>query len=76
MLGNMSTPMTNVSSSNVAQIGHDSDQDKLLVLFNNGSLYSYSNVSKNEFDNLLGAASVGGHLARHIKGVKPFSRIS
>ena len=67
--------MIDVNSSNIAQVGYDSDANVVYVRFHNNSLYIYKGVSRMEFDGLLNAPSVGSYLHRNFKGVYAYERI-
>lgn len=60
---------TFVESSNIMSIGYDEDSQTLEIEFNNGSIYQYFDVSKAEFDTLMGAESHGKYFNSNIKGV-------
>lgn len=64
-----------VSSSNVASLGYDEQNQIAYVRFLNDSLYIYKGVPQHEFDNLLNAPSVGSYLHRNFKNVYPYERI-
>ena len=66
---------TPVVSSNVASVGYDEDSLTLEIEFKNGTIYQYFDVSKNIYDGLIGADSVGGYLASHIKGKYRYSKV-
>jgi hypothetical protein len=58
-----------VNSSNVASVGHEGDT--LQVTFKHGGTYEYSGVTKDAFNKLVNASSIGKHLnAMGIKGTK------
>jgi hypothetical protein len=63
-----------VSSTNVAAVGYDTDDQTVYVQFVNGSTYAYKGVPEHEFENLRGAASVGAYLNRNFKNVYPYER--
>ena len=67
--------MIQVSSSNVAAIGYDSDSETLQIEFNNGTTYQYFDVPEEVFEGLRDAGSVGGYLAAHIKGRYRYSKV-
>lgn len=71
----MSPKMQSVSSSNVAELGYDSENQIVYVRFLNGSLYIYKNVPQNEFDGLLNAPSIGSYFNRNYKNFYPYERI-
>jgi hypothetical protein len=53
--------LTPVSSSTIAAIGHDND--KMQVEFKSGNIYEYSGISKNLYDSIINAESVGKRFA-------------
>lgn len=63
-----------VSSSNIASIGYDESTSTLEIEFNNGSIYHYFDVPKNEYDGIVNAESRGKYLAANIKGRYRYSR--
>lgn len=60
--------MIPVTSSNVKEVGYIESTETLLVRFNGGTLYRYTEVSKHVFDELLIAASIGSFISQKIKG--------
>ena len=69
----MSIPeMHPVSSSNIAAVGYDVENQWVYVQFLNSSLYAYKGVAQHEFENLRTAASVGSYLNRNFKNVYPY----
>lgn len=64
-----------VSSSNVAEVGYDVNNQTVYVRFLNQSMYIYKGVPENEFENLKNAPSVGSYLHRNFKNVYPYERI-
>lgn len=67
--------MIPVSSSNVSALGFDDTEQIVYVEFMNGSIYIYKGVSKNEFEGLLNAPSIGSYLHRNFKNFFPYERI-
>jgi hypothetical protein len=67
--------MTPVSSSNVAELGYDSDNQVVYVRFLDNRLYIYKGVSQVEYDGLLNAPSIGSYLHRNFKNVYAYERI-
>ncbi len=73
----MSIPeMHPVSSSNIAAVGYDVDNQIVYVQFLNGSIYAYKGVNEHEFENLRTAASVGSYLNRSFKNVYPYEKVA
>jgi hypothetical protein len=64
-----------VSSSNVAAIGYDENNQVLYVRFMNNMLYIYKGVPVSEYNGLQNAPSVGSYLHRNIKSFYPYERI-
>ncbi len=60
-----------VSSSNVVSVGYEVDGSTLEIEFHSGGIYQYYGVPEYVHQELLGAASIGGYFARHIKNVYP-----
>lgn len=58
--------MTPVSSSNIAAIGYDENQNTLIIEFNNGRAYEYYGVSQYVFDEFLNAGSKGQYANQNI----------
>jgi hypothetical protein len=67
--------MQPVSSSNVAAVGYDSEEQATYVDFLSGSTYVYKGVPEHEFENLKTASSVGSYLNRNFKNVYPYERV-
>lgn len=64
-----------VNSSTVAEVGHDEPSRILEVLFRNGTLYQYFDVPEREYQELIGASSVGQYLNAQIKGKYRYARV-
>lgn len=58
---------TNVSSSNIASIGYDSDRRVLEVEFLNRSVYQYFSVPEYLYNGLMRADSHGSYFDYYIK---------
>lgn len=72
----MSQPeMLPVSSSNIASIGYDVENQEVYVQFLNGTIYTYKGVPQHEFENLRDAPSLGSYLHRNYKNIYPYERI-
>lgn len=65
---------TPVSSSTIASIGYDSTSQTLEIEFINGHIYQYFDVPESYYLGIIGDASPGGYLSRHIKGVFRYAR--
>lgn len=66
--------MTYVDSSNIEQVGYDSDTMELHVVFKDGALYVYTDVPVQIFEELLVAPSKGSFLNREVKGVYNYDK--
>jgi hypothetical protein len=72
----MSIPeMHAVSSSNIAAVGYNTENQWVYVQFLDSSMYAYKGVSQHEFENLRFAPSVGSYLNRNFKNVYPYERM-
>jgi hypothetical protein len=65
--GETTVERTPVSSSNIASIGYDEDNQILEIEFNDGSVYQYSGVPSSEHDGIMNADSKGKYLHANIK---------
>lgn len=71
----MMPDMISVSSSNVAELGYDIENQIVYIRFLNHTLYIYKGVPEPEFEKLKNAPSVGSYLHRNFKNVYPYERI-
>lgn len=67
---------TPVASSNIAAVAYHVTASQLEVEFKSGDVYTYENVTGEEFDALMGAESIGRHLNQYIKPTKPAKHIA
>jgi hypothetical protein len=67
--------MVEVESSNVVSIGYDKRAEELFVEFKGGAIYMYSDVPKEEFDNLMKSESVGNYIRLYIQDSFFYERI-
>lgn len=65
----------NVKSSQVKSVAYDAKTNTLEVVFASGGAYTYAGVSPVEHAKLMGAKSIGSHLAQRIKGKYEFSKV-
>lgn len=66
--------MQHVSSSNIAAVGYDAENQMVYVQFLDGSTYAYKGVPEHEYENLRTAPSIGSYLNRNYKNVYPYER--
>lgn len=66
---------TQVSSSNVLEVGYDPQTSTLEVMFHGGNVYQYFDVPEHHYHGLISADSVGGYLNNNIKGVFRYARL-
>lgn len=64
-----------VSSSNLAAIGYDAENEILEVEFNHGGIYQYDGVPANVHEKLMNASSHGTYFSAHIRNVYPTRKI-
>lgn len=63
----MIIPLKDVTSSQIAQIGHDPETQTLAILLRSGGLYYYDNFTAADFIEFASSPSLGSHFYRHIK---------
>ncbi|MFC4221772.1 KTSC domain-containing protein [Flagellimonas marina] len=56
-----------VSSSNLASIGYDADNEILEIEFKNGGVYQYFGVPEGVYDELMDAPSHGVYFSANIR---------
>jgi hypothetical protein len=66
---------TEVVSSQIKSLEYDTETNTLIVTFNQGKQYEYSDVSAEEFRKLVEAESIGRHFNLYFKGVYPYKQI-
>jgi hypothetical protein len=64
-----------VQSTNVAEVGYDSETMTLEVAFHNGTLYQYFDVPEVMFQELLRSDSVGRFLNTQIKNSYRYAKL-
>ena len=57
----------NVSSSNLASVGYDAENQILEIEFNHGGVYQYYDVPQDEYDSLMSASSHGSYFYHNIR---------
>ena len=65
----------NVSSSNLASVGYNEENEILEIEFNHGGIYQYFNVPINEYEALMSADSHGKYFAANIRNDYEYSKI-
>lgn len=64
-----------VASSNLAEVGYDSDLETLEVQFKSGGIYQYFNVPVFMYERLMSADSLGRFFNAEIKGHYPEAKV-
>lgn len=64
-----------VASSNLAEVGYDSDLETLEVQFKSGGIYQYFNVPAFMYERLMSADSLGRFFNAEIKGHYPEAKV-
>jgi hypothetical protein len=64
-----------VASSNLAEVGYDSDLETLEVQFKSGGIYQYFNVPAFMYERLMSADSIGRFFNAEIKGHYPEAKV-
>lgn len=62
-----------VSSSNIASVGYDKEEQTLEVEFNSGAVYQYFQVPVNVYEGLISASSVGKYFNANVRDVYSYS---
>ncbi|MEV7346278.1 KTSC domain-containing protein [Streptomyces sp. NPDC093544] len=65
-----------VRSSHVRSVGYSQQERVLEIAFHGGGVYRYDDVPADMHAALMTASSVGGFLARYVKGRYVYRRIS
>jgi hypothetical protein len=65
-----------VDSSNVDKVAYDENSQTLAVRFRSGSLYTYHEVEKEIYHQMVGAESVGQYLNRVVKPMFNYNKWS
>ena len=71
----MTTPMIPVQSSQISYIGFEEETNILYVTFSNNTTWVYYSVSKEVFEALKNATSVGKYFNSEIKGKYDMNKI-
>ena len=58
-----------VSSSLVASVGYDADEEVLEIELQDGKVYQYRDVPEETYQGLLDADSIGRYFNLHIRGL-------
>jgi hypothetical protein len=66
--------MQEVQSSALRAVGYDGGGATLVITFQNGSTYEYSNVPRSVYDELMAADSKGSYFNSYIKGQYSYHR--
>jgi hypothetical protein len=67
--------MLPVCSSMAAQVGYDADLEILQIEFNSGSVYQYTHVDAETWEDLHSSDSIGSFYNHEIKGYYPATKI-
>lgn len=62
-----------VESSMIQAFGYDPEQETLLVIFNSGKTYQYSEVPQETYDELLEAGSKGSYMRNCVIDCYPYT---
>lgn len=61
-----------IDSTNIKEVEYFPETSTLTVVFKNGSVYDYLDVSVQDYISLLYSSSKGKHFAEHIRTKKKF----
>lgn len=65
----------NVSSSNLASVGYDEENQILEIEFNHGGIYQYFDVPVEEHEGLMSASSHGSYFYHNIRNDYEYSKL-
>ena len=65
-----------VASSCLTNVGYDFDARVLMLGFQHGGVYRYSDVPPFVYEGLMNAPSLGRYFQRYVRGSYPFERVS
>jgi hypothetical protein len=57
----------NVISGNINSVGYEESSNTLEIEFKSGSIYQYSNIPQEVYNELLQASSIGRYFIRNIR---------
>ena len=64
-----------VESSMIQAFGYDEDNETLLVIFNSGKTYQYSEVPKDTYEELLASDSKGSYMRSFVIDCYPCTQM-
>ena len=64
--------LVEVDSSMIQAISYNLEEKELMVIFNNGKIYYYTEVPQEEYNNLLKADSKGSYMRGNIIDFYPY----
>ena len=65
-----------VSSSSVAEVGYDPTEKTLAIRFHSGAEYRYAHVSREIYQALVAASSIGRYFNVEIRGAYEYQRVT
>lgn len=65
-----------VKSSNISTVGYDKESKELEVEFTSGGVYSFKDVPKEKYEEMIKAPSAGRYFLAEIKGRYHHTRLS
>ncbi len=64
-----------VSSSDLASVGYEKNDQILEIEFNNGGVYQYDCVPLDVYENLISAGSLGQYFHQNIKNIYSCTKV-
>ena len=65
----------NVSSSNLASVDYDAENQISEIEFNHGGVYQYFDVPQDEYEALMNASSHGSYFYHNIRGDYEYTKL-
>ena len=68
--------LQDVKSASISKLGYDPNTKVMIVVFNNGSTYEFSNVDFDSYQKLFSSPSIGKFFSKNIKTNFPCKKIN
>ncbi len=64
-----------INSTLISRIGYDPNEETLIIQFQNGTYYQYSNMSEQMYNNMMESKSIGKYFTAYVKNSFPYKKI-
>jgi hypothetical protein len=62
-------PMNKVESSNISEVGHDDDNNRLFISFKSGKTYYYEEIARWVYNDMMSSPSIGKYFHHEIRSL-------